>query len=82
MLKVSILSIIPIILQEMEAATYDLAPYLKLMSPPKSTTALLQEIHYNTAATQSLYSSIESDEFCTKQNIEECLQYLDKVSTS
>ena len=63
---------------KMDAATYDLAPYLKLMSPPKSAAAMLNEINYNTAGHPHL--PVGDDEFCNNLNTEECLHYLDKVS--
>ena len=63
---------------KMDASTYDLAPYLKLMSPPKSAAAMLNEINYNAAGHPHL--PVGDDVFCNNLNTEECLHYLDKVS--
>lgn len=66
----------------MTAGAVDLGAYLTMISPPRSNAGAFHEIHYNTPPRQqpNLYNGENDEEFCTKSNLDECIQYMDKVS--
>lgn len=63
---------------KMETTAENIA-YMKLFSPSRSA-GTLHEIRYNSAPQiPAMIEGENEEDFCSKSNIEECIQYLDKV---